>query len=43
MIRRFHNTIVVPLVNLGIRLLARLCFLAGMLLLLAVVMGWTTR
>lgn len=40
---RFYDTIVVPVVNFGVRLLARLCFLAGMLLLLAVAMGWTTR
>lgn len=39
---RFYNAVVVPVVNFGIRWLARVCFFAGCVLLLAIAAGWTS-
>lgn len=37
----FYNAVIVPVGNFTIRWLSRVCFLAGVALLLAVAAGWT--
>lgn len=41
MMIRLYNAVVVPIVNFLIRWTSRVCFLAGMALILAIAVGWT--
>lgn len=38
---RFYNAVVVPVVNFTARWLSRACFLAAMVLLLGIAVGWS--